>query len=248
LRETKEKIRNNQITYLSDEKLIQKVIFQLDKNINKDKKNWKQLLFDVIREWKLSNEKFSTNQINYLICGEAFNWKTLAIRLASQSKNLSTNEEFWKWINESDHNGGISETDLNDFLGYEKFRAHLSYFYGVIVEQALIASVEYSEIKKKISSGMLSNVEEIKSVYNIIYGDSREHLWQIFRMEYQIDIFNTSFSVSDEESFVYWLFKLRLQNSDPARIASDTKQGLIKLEEIKNSKILRNKISNNKRL
>ena len=151
LRETKEKIRNNQITYLSDEKLIQKVIFQLDKNINKDKKNWKQLLFDVIREWKLSNEKFSTNQINYLICGEAFNWKTLAIRLASQSKNLSTNEEFWKWINESDHNGGISETDLNDFLGYEKFRAHLSYFYGVIVEQALIASVEYSEIKKKIS-------------------------------------------------------------------------------------------------
>ena len=67
MRETKEKIRNNQITYLSDEKLIQKVIFQLDKNINKGKKNWKQLLFDVIREWKLSNEKFSTNQINYLI-------------------------------------------------------------------------------------------------------------------------------------------------------------------------------------
>ena len=88
LRETKEKIRNNQITYLSDEKLIQKVIFKLDQNIHKDKKNWKQLLFDVIREWKLSNEKFSTNQICYLICGEAFNWKTLAIRLASQSKNL----------------------------------------------------------------------------------------------------------------------------------------------------------------
>ena len=133
MRETKEKIRNNQITYLSDEKLIQKVIFKLDQNIHKDKKNWKQLLFDVIREWKLSNEKFSTNQICYLICGEAFNWKTLAIRLASQSKNLSINGEFWKWINESDHNGDMSEKDLKDFLGYEKFRAHLSYFYGVIV-------------------------------------------------------------------------------------------------------------------
>ncbi|MBL01169.1 MAG: hypothetical protein CL774_01570 [Chloroflexi bacterium] len=248
MREIKEKIRNNEITYLSDEKLIQEVIFQLDKNINNDKKKWKQLLFDVIRKWKLSNEKFSTNQINYLIGGEAFNWKTLAIRLASQSKNLSNNEEFWKWVNESDHNGDIPEKDLKDFLGYEKFRAHLSYFYGVIVEQALIASVEDSQIKKTISSGILSNKEEIKSVYNIIYGDSREHLWQIFRMEYQIDILSTSFSVSDQESFVYWLFKLRLQNSDPARIASDTKQGLIKLEEIKNSKILRNKISNHKRL
>ena len=65
-------------------------------------------------------------------------------------------------------------------------------------------------------------------------------------MEYQIDILNTSFTISDDESFIYWLFKLRLQNSDPARIASDTKRGLIKLEQIKNSQILRNKISNSK--
>ena len=224
--------------------MIEKVIFRLDENISKDCENWQKLLFDVIRDWGLSKEKFSTNQINYLIGGEAFNWKTLAVRIASQSKYLSKYEKFWNWIIESGSDGDIPEKELKDLLGYEKYRAHLSYFYGVIVEQALISSVEDSQVKKIISAGILSNEEEINSVYNIIYGDTREHLWQIFRMEYQIDILNTSFTISDEESFIYWLFKLRLQNSDPARIASDTKQGLIKLQQIKNSKILRNKISN----
>ncbi len=246
MKETREKTKNNELIYLSDQKKIEKDIFQLDNNISKDYKNWKKILFDLISGWSLSKEKFSTNQINYLIGGEAFNWKTLAVRIASQSKYLSVNEKFWKWIIESDYDGGIPEKELKDFLGYEKYRAHLSYFYGVIVEQALISSVEDSQIKKIISAGILTNEEEINSVYTNIYGDTREHLWQIFRMEYQIDILNTSFTISDDESFIYWLFKLRLQNSDPARIASDTKRGLIKLEQIKNSQILRNKISNNK--
>jgi hypothetical protein len=39
--------------------------------------------------------------------------------------------------------------------------------------------------------------------------------------------------LSDLHEFTYWLFKHRVNNSDPARVASDTRKGLAMLSRLR---------------
>ena len=40
-------------------------------------------------------------------------------------------------------------------------------------------------------------------------------------------------SLDEYKTFTYWLFKRRISKSDPARLASDTRKGILILERIK---------------
>jgi len=42
-----------------------------------------------------------------------------------------------------------------------------------------------------------------------------------------------SFSLTQAKEFNYWLFKLRLEYWDPARVASDTRKGLKRMEQVR---------------
>ena len=59
---------------------------------------------------------------------------------------------------------------------------------------------------------------------------------------------NSHRTIYDENRFTYWLFKYRISNSEPEKLASDTRRGLDRLMIIKNSHLKRitNKILNNK--
>ncbi|HJP28541.1 MAG TPA: hypothetical protein QF694_07000, partial [Dehalococcoidia bacterium] len=46
-------------------------------------------------------------------------------------------------------------------------------------------------------------------------------------------------SLGSEDAFIYWLFKLRMERSDPAKIASDTRKGLAQLERMRQNDVRR---------
>ena len=58
----------------------------------------------------------------------------------------------------------------------------------------------------------------------------------------------SAFFLYDENKFTYWLFKIRILNSQPEKLASDTKRGIDRLMNIKYNyfKKISNDLLNNK--
>ena len=57
------------------------------------------------------------------------------------------------WISSPHIYAGFSEKEFKGLIGYEKYSAHLSYFYGIIIERCLLCFVEQELIKRQASYG-----------------------------------------------------------------------------------------------
>ncbi len=190
--------------------------------------HWFEALLDAIARWRLPGERIGDREYRYLIHGEAFDWLLLAERLLDEMPDLipPAEREALLW-----ENRWPIEMDDDDFalrMGKVKHSAHLNYLYGVLVEEALQLSVE-EEIHKEIRCrawGYDQRVDE--SMYQRVYGRSREELFALHYQETGI-LIRESVSLADWKAFTYWLFKQRLKLQDKARVASDTRKGLAQL-------------------
>ena len=70
-----------------------------------------------------------------------------------------------------------------------------------------------------------------EDAFQRIYGASRRSLLESHQQERQRPITNR-ISLSELKDFTYWLFKWRIAKQDPARVASDTRRGLLRLHEL----------------
>lgn len=190
--------------------------------------HWFEALLDAIAHWRLPGERIGDREYRYLIHGEAFDWLLLAERLLDEMPDLipPAEREALLW-----ENRWPIEMDDDDFalrMGKVKHSAHLNYLYGVLVEEALQLSVE-EEIHKEIRCrawGYDQRVDE--SMYQRVYGRSRDELFALHYQETGI-LIRESVSLADWKAFTYWLFKQRLKLQDKARVASDTRKGLAQL-------------------
>jgi len=113
------------------------------------------------------------------------------------------------------------------------------------VEQSLLVAVEEEVTHQRVGSGRQLSDGSLERAYALLYGDEREHLWEVFRLEAGVHAAREGWrhrdehSLGSEDSFTYWLFKLRMERSDPAKIASDTRKGLAKLERMRQNDIRR---------
>ena len=115
-----------------EEKIIQK-FSKIDHN------NYKENILSIIGNWKINNK----NSYDYLILHEAFNWKRLAVKIIDYfCFDESLNTKLINWIFNPHLYATFSENKFRELIGFEKYNAHLSYFYGVTIERCLIA---YSE-------------------------------------------------------------------------------------------------------
>ena len=104
----------------------------------------------------------------------------------------------------------------------------MNYFYGVTVEEALQLSVENELFKQLMSNGKLYKVDVSDDIYLKLYGSPMRKLIDTFRTEVGTR-HKSRMTLYENKEFTYWLFKLRLNNSDKARTASDTVRGLRQL-------------------
>jgi hypothetical protein len=206
------------------------------------------MVLETIADWPLANENVRGEQFEYLIGGEAFDWRLLARRLLDECGSEISNEQLWEWLSDPVLFAGFEEPDFMRAVGVDKFRAHLSYFYGVTVEQSLLVAVEEEITHRRVSSGRQLSDHALETAYEMLYGNSHDGLWEIFKLETGTPAARDGWrhrdehSLGSEDAFTYWLFKLRMERSDPAKIASDTRKGLARLERMRQNDLRRKKI------
>ena len=192
---------------------------------------WPHALLEAVGLWTQPFEDFQGRTYRYMVQGEAFDWLTLAERLCSELDGLIPPDEKESLLFEGRLPGSVPSEMFRDLLGPTKYRAHLNFWYGVVVEEALQLSAE-EEVRKRHTARGYSDTEElVENAFTHLYGGTRSDLLDEFRKETGITK-RRGLSLTDVKSFTYWLHKRRLKMWDPARVASDTRKGIRKLRQL----------------
>jgi hypothetical protein len=187
-----------------------------------DGKHWYIALLEAIALWTPAEETYNGRHYQYLIAGQAFDWLLLAERLCQEVEGLIPEVErsnllFGRPPIE------LSKEEFKALIGDEKYQAHLNYFYGVVVEQALHLAVEM-DIEKEWH-GSIRHRGSLGDAFHRVYGLSELTLLERFRDE-KGQAQSDTITLAELAEFTYWLFKYRLENCDSSRVASDTKKAL----------------------
>ena len=195
-------------------------------------KDWIRSLLESMALWTLPEETFRKRRNKYLLDGEAFDWLLLAERLLAEVDGLVPEEARRELLFTGDVSGSVSGEEFKDLLGHQKYSAYLNYWYGVVVEEAVVQCVEEEEWKRIHSGGVQSPSGVTDLAYHRVYGLDQETLLKLFREKKGYPA-SESMTLTEIKEFTYWLFKYRLQNSDGARVASDTRKGILFLEKMR---------------
>ena len=192
---------------------------------------WFPALLDAIARWPLPLELVDGRCYRYLIGGEAFDWLLLADRLLQSIAAKVPEEERIALLFHARPPQEQTSDEFRSAIGESKHRAHLNYVYGVVVEEALQLSVE-EDLHKEMRCSAWSHDRRVdESVFQRIYGKPREELLAAFAEERGIER-PDEILLSDLQEFTYWLFKYRMHQCDGARVASDTRRGLVQLSHM----------------
>ena len=164
---------------------------------------WHRALLETVGLWTQPQEEYQGRSYQYLIQGEAFDWLLLAERLCSELDGIIPGDEREQLLFSGKFPMAVEPEVFKELLGTNKYRAYLNYWYGVVVEEAFVH----------------------------LYNANRTDVLEEFRREKHIPL-RRHLSLSDLKEFTYWLHKRRLKIWDPARVASDTKRGIRRLEAL----------------
>ena len=197
---------------------------------------WPTALIDAVGRWTAPQEILDGEELNYLVGGEAFDWLLLAERLmrglTEKLPGAVPARDWERLLFTGELPLGVTPDRFKEALGVEKYRAHLNFFYGVVVEEALGLAVEREVHKEHGVRGMQGSLGVIDLVCQRLYRADHATLAKRFRRS-QGRRPGAKFTLTDWNEFTYWLFKLRVGRSDAARTASDTQKGLQVLEELR---------------
>ena len=191
-------------------------------------KHWYIALLEAIGLWDKTEETYNGRHYRYLIANEAFDWLLLAERLLQEVDHLVLEEEIIDLIFCGKAPIQISSEEFWQFIGEAKYNAHLNYFYGIIVEEALLLAVE-EKVRKEQNVYALDGNYITELAYEQIYDATMTALLHRFKREKGYPQ-RKSMELTECREFTYWLFKYRLNNCDRERVVSDTKRGLQELE------------------
>ena len=198
-------------------------------------KNWYVAVLEGIRLWSSPEEEYDGRHYQYLVDNEAFDLLAVAERLCEELNGLVSANEQINLLFFGTPPIELSKDEFKKIIGDSKYKAHLNYFYGVIVERFLILAVTEEIRKKKRVSGLSTDNGVIIDAYQHIYGANQAALLKQFRKERHHTQLK-SISLSELNEFTYWLFKYRIRNRDKSRMASDTKKALTKLNGLRKLK------------
>ena len=194
--------------------------------------DWFTALLEEIGRWDVPEEVVDDRHYCYLIGGEAFDWLLLAERLCEALDGAVPDTEREALLFFGRPPRALGDGEFRRAIGDAKHRAHLNFIYGVAVEEALQLTVEEEVLKERRSCGGWSQGESLEhQVFERLYGRSREGIFAAFREERALPP-GDEISYSELRAFTYWLFKYRVNQSDPARVASDTRKALVQVSEM----------------
>ncbi len=186
--------------------------------------DWYLALLTVIGRWSAPTEEVDRVPYRYLIAGEAFDWLLLAQRLLSEVTDLVSLREVERLLVFGIAPDGGDEETFEQAIGAAKYRAHLNFQYGVVVEELLLLTVE-QELQK---AGRLVGAGQPQPdvlAYEHVYGKTLEELQVLYFSETDCTLGETV-SQQELQAFTYWCSKYRVRAGEPARVASDTRKAV----------------------
>lgn len=202
----------------------------------KSGRDWLDALLEAIAEWTLPEERVGDREYRYLIAGEAFDWQLLAERIVIHAYDCLPPLERDRFLLHGKTPRPISDNDFREAIGDVKHSAVTNFWYGVRVEEALLLAVEIEVRKSRYIMGKTDEPKLEDLVHNRIYGKDRRELLQAYAASQEIAV-PDSMTIGELNEFTYWLFKYRVGHCDKARVASDTKKGLLQLQKLEGSHV-----------
>ena len=196
---------------------------------------WHIALLDAMGRWSLSHEDLWGRRWHYVIGGEALDWLTLAHRLCLSIPDAVPPVELESLLLYGRLPEDISSERFRQLIGPYRYTAHLNFWYGVVVEEALQLVSEDSIRKSRLARCYGDNDDVAEEAYHHLYGETRTYLVPQFLSDaggtwgYDPE----ALSLVAWHEFTYWLFKRRIRKWHPARVASDTRRGLVRLRELR---------------
>ena len=197
-------------------------------------KNWYVALLEAIGLWGSAEELHDGRYYRYLIGGEAFDWLTLADRLCQEIDGLIPENEQLDLLFAATPPIDLSPSEFRQLIGDVKYRAYLNYLYGVVVEEALVSVVEEEVLKENGHLTLVLGQRIEQEAYRRVYEAEMFDLLALFRGQRGYPN-GDSVSLTEKKEFTYWLFKYRVEHSEKARVASDTRKALAWLQRQWNS-------------
>ncbi|MFC1914762.1 hypothetical protein ACFLWK_00700 [Chloroflexota bacterium] len=192
-------------------------------------KHWYIALLEAVGLWTAAEETHNGRLYRYLIASEAFDWLLLAERLCQEITDLLPDAEQAALLFHGKPPLKMTREQVKELIGSSKYRQYLNYFYGITVEEALILAVQEEIRKERWTSGYNKDYDSTTEAYRRIYGASKTILLRRFRKEKGY-LQRKSIDLTELKEFTYWLFKYRLRQCDKAKVASDTKKALNRLQ------------------
>jgi hypothetical protein len=192
-------------------------------------KHWYLALLEAIGRWGSAEENHNGRVYRYLIAGEAFDWLLLAERLCETIESFLPDDEKDTLLFYGKPPLDLQAGEVKELIGSSKYHQYLNYFYGIIVEKALIQAVEEEISKERWILGYSKEPDATDETYRRIYGMTKTALLKKFRREKGYSQISST-TLTELKEFTYWLFKYRLGHCDKAKVASDTKKALEQLK------------------
>ncbi|MBN2098365.1 MAG: hypothetical protein JW753_02085 [Dehalococcoidia bacterium] len=197
-------------------------------------KNWYVALLEAIGLWGSAEEIHDGRYYRYLIGGEAFDWLTLAERLCQEIDCFVPENEKLDLLFAATPPIDLPPGDFRQLIGETKYRAYLNYLYGVVVEEALLSVVEEEVLKENGHLTLVLGQRIEQEAYRRVYDAEMAALLALFRGQNGYAN-GDSMSMMEKKEFTYWLFKYRVEHSEKAKVASDTRKALAWLQRQWNS-------------
>jgi hypothetical protein len=194
-------------------------------------REWVTALLEAVAMWTAPQDTYRGHRNIYFIAGEAFDWLLLAERLCRSVDGLVPEDELERLLFEGRFPTSFDRSRFKDLMGVDKYRGHLNYYYGVTVEEALQLATELEVHKSYASNGIQYRVDCSEEAFVKLYRSPLSELMAKFREENGYPS-RRGINFGEAKELTYWLFKYRLETSDKAKIASDTKKGLLQLHRM----------------
>ena len=188
-------------------------------------RDWHIALLEAVGMWDVAEETHDGRFYRYLIAGEALDWMLVAERLCASVDALLPEDEKLALLFHGRLPPDITIERFKELFGSRRYHQYLNYFYGVTVEEALFCAIRDGVRKERRASGFAREQDPSDEVYRRIYGQNRVVLLRDFRKEKGYPQ-RRSTTLLEMKEFTYWLFRYRLNHSDMAKVASDTRRGL----------------------
>ena len=198
-------------------------------------KYWYLALLETIGQWRLPTEEVDGRTYRYLIADEALDWLLLAERLIEPVADLIPEPDRIDLLFYGLPPVDLAEEVFKNLIGSTKYRAHLNFVYGVLLEEALLIAVQREIEKENRSRAYREDRRTAETLYQRLYGQPLDKLRVAFYTS-RGEADRESMTQGEWKEFTYWLFKLRLRYWDKARIASDTRKAIRSYERLRNER------------